>query len=332
MLRVGGKMKKTLLFKNSSAHAFCPEFDILGCGAIGGRDPARHAFLTLLVAAAVVSGCGGGSSPANPVDQPSVNTPPPALDTDTALSLYESAWLHASLTASALEHAAIDYGVWTTDYCVFGSGSMLASLDGGPVTTGALPAGSHTFAVTFSDCLVDGLVGTSLSGTASAEYTSVDLSDVTALVSTTSMRGTLLAFRSGLHDVTSDGSGTWRRVTTGAGLSTTTYVPTVGSRLVNNLTGNSATFAGGSYTNSQVTPPPGASASVEQDFDRLVVAINGTEYTLDGSLQSIYGFVGNQGTHTGEIRITSNGTLVSRVYGDANGLFSVEVLSALPPF
>jgi hypothetical protein len=208
---------------------------------------------------------------------------------------------------------------------------MRASLDGGSVPAGTLPSGSHTFAVTFTNCLVDGLAGTSLNGTASAVYTGVDMSDVTALVSTSSMRGNGLAFRSGLFDATSDGSGTWRRVTTVAG-STTTYTPTAGSRLVNNLTGNSATFAGGSYSWGYTPPPPGSSASVQQDFANLAVAINGTEYTLDGSLQSVYGFVGSEGRHTGEIRITSNGALVARVYGDANGLFTVEVLSALAPF
>jgi len=310
------------------------------CRAIGGREPSRRALLTLLMAAAVVSGCGGESPPAVTVNQPAVTTPPPAatpppatpaLNTNTALSLYESAWVLASLTASVLEFATIDYGVRTPGSCVFGSGSMLASLDGGSVTAGTLPAGSHTLAVTFANCLVDGLAGTSLNGTASAAYTGVDLSDVTALVSTNSMRGTALALRSGLYDVTSDGSGTWRRVTTDAG-STTTYTPTVGSRLVNNLTGNAATFAGGSYSSGHTSPPPGSSASVQQDFASLAVAINGTEYTLDGSLQSVYGFVGNEGRHTGEVRITSNGALVARVYGDANGLFSIEVLSALVPF
>ena len=208
---------------------------------------------------------------------------------------------------------------------------MLASLDGGPVTAETLPAGSHTFAVTFMNCTVDGLAGIMLNGTASAVYTGGDLSDVTALVSTSSMRGTGLAYRSQLYDVTSDGSGTWRRVTTDAG-TTTTYTPTVGSRLVNNLTGHSATFAGGTYSSGYTSPPPGSSASAQQDFDSLTVAVDGTEYTLDGSLQSVYGFVGNEGRHTGEVRITSNGNLVARVYGDANGLFSVEVLSALTPF
>ena len=120
-------------------------------------------------------------------------------------------------------------------------------------------------------------------------------------------------------------------MTTGAG-STTTYTPAVGSRLVNNLTGNTATFAGGSYSIGYTSPPPGSAASVQQDFASLAVEINDTEYTLDGSLQSVYGFVGNHGRHTGEVRITSNGTLVARVYGDANGSFSIEVLSALTPF
>jgi hypothetical protein len=287
------------------------------------------------MSAALVGGCGGGSSPAVPADQPTVTTPPPAptsFDTSTALSLYESAQVHASLTASALEYAVMDYRLWTTDYCVFGGGSMLAGLDGSPATIEQLPPGSHTFTVTFTNCLVDGLVGSTLDGTVSAAYTAVDLSDVTALVSTSSMRGTLLAFRSGLFDVTSYGSGTWRRVATGGGLSITTYTPTVGSKLVNNLTGNAATFAGGSYSSAQTTPPPDSSASVEQDFDNLIVAIDGTEYTIDGTLKSVYGFVGNQGVHTGEVRITSNGNLVARVYGNAKGQFSVVQLSTLPPF
>ena len=179
----------------------------VGWRAIGGRGPSRLALLALLVAAAVVGGCSSESPPADTVDRPVVTTTPPAapaLNADTALSLFESARVHASLTASALEHATLYYRVWTTDYCVFGSGSLLASLDGGPVTTERLPAGSHTFSVTFRDCLVDGLFGSSLDGTASAAYTAVDLSDVTALVSTNSMRGTALSFRSGLRDVTSD--------------------------------------------------------------------------------------------------------------------------------
>ena len=292
----------------------------------------------LLLTLAALAACGGGdggSAQAVPPPTPAASSPPtagPALNAGTVLGLYESAGVLASLTASALVHATSDYEVWTTGPCVFGSGSLLASLDGSSATRGTLPAGSHTFAVAFSNCLVDGLVGTTLNGTASAAYTSIDLSDVTALVSASSMRGTLLALRSGLHDVTSDGSGTWRRVTTSSG-STATYTPTGGSRLVNNSTGNTAAFSGGSYSSGYaLPPPPGASASVRQDFASLAVAVNGTGYILDGNLQSVYGFAGNEARHTGEVRITSNGALVARVYGDVKGVFRIEVLRALQPF
>jgi hypothetical protein len=292
------------------------------------------------MAATFVSGCSSGSSPAVAVNPPPTTTAPPtttpppptALKTDTAFSLYEAAWMQASLTASALEHATASYRVWTTAACVFGSGSMLVALDGGPVTAGPLPAGSHTFEVTFRDCLVDGLAGISLNGTASAVYTSVDLTDLTAMVSTSSMRGTGLALSSGLSDVTAKGSGTWRRVSTGEGYTTTTYEPATGSTLINNLTGHSLTFLGGTYSSGQTPPPSGSSASVQQDFVNLKVAIDGTEYVLDGSLRSVYGFVGNQGSHTGEIRITSNGAVVARVFGDTNGGFRIDVLSDLVPF
>jgi hypothetical protein len=287
---------------------------------------------------ALVTACGGGGesapTPAANSNPPVVTTPPTAAaprNSKTALNLFESAQVLASLSASALYHATIDYRVWTTGPCVFGDGSLQATLDGRVVTAGTLPVGSHAFSVTFTDCLVDGLAGTMLSGTSLAVYTSVDWRDVSALVSVSSMRGTLVAFRSDLRDVTSDGSGTWSHVAAGAE-STTTYSPTVGSRLVNNSTGNAATFTGGSYSSGQTSPPPGSSASVWQDFNSLAVAINGTNYILDGTLQSVYGFVGNEGRHTGEVRIANNGTLVARVYGDTNGQFRVEVLSALEPF
>jgi hypothetical protein len=285
-----------------------------------------------------LSACGGGggdggSAQAPVAPSPAASTPTagPAVNTSTALNLYESAQVLASLTASALVHATPDYAVWTTGPCVFGNGSLLASLDGGPVTAGVLPAGAHTFAVAFSNCLVDALVGTTLNGAASAEYSGVNFSDVTALVSSRSMRGTVLALRSSLDDVTADGSGTWRRVTTSTG-STTSYTPTAGSRLINNLTNNTAIFTGGSYSSGHTSHPPGSSASVRQDFANLAVAINGTDYVLEGGLQSVYGFVGNEASHSGEVRITSNGTLVARIFGGADGAFRVEVLSPLVPF
>ena len=91
--------------------------------------------------------------------------------------------------------------------------------------------------------------------------------------------------RSELNDVTADGSAVWTRV--GSSTKTTTYTPAAGSRLVNNSTTNVATFGGGSYS---VIRYPGSKADWNERFDNLKVAINGTEYTLNGSLDDDTGF------------------------------------------
>ena len=85
-----------------------------------------------------------------------------------------------------------------------------------------------------------------LNGVASAAYNAAEWSNVTATVSADSVRGRGLAFLSELDDVTADGSAVWTRV--GSITVTTTYTPATGSRLVNNLTTNVATFGGGSYS------------------------------------------------------------------------------------
>ena len=65
---------------------------------------------------------------------------------------------------------------------------------------------------------------------------------------------------------------------------------------------------------------------MERRFDNLTVAINGTEYTLNGSLDTTSGR-----TYTGEIRIINNGTLVARIYGDVRNALTIEVLVPLVP-
>ncbi len=205
---------------------------------------------------------------------------------------------------------------------------MQPSLDGISAAKGTvLPPGSHTFAVTFADC-ADDWYGIRLDGAASAAYTSsTDLNELTALLSVNSMRGRGGLGSPNLDDVTADGSGRWTREQRDTGRSTTTYSPTIGSRLVNNLTNNVATFGGGSYSTIQHEPTPGSSSRVQREYDNLAVAINGTDYVLSGNILSTYGSSGSASdvSHSGEVRITSNGTLVARIYGvgglvDARGL------------
>ena len=240
--------------------------------------------------------------------------------------------MHAFLTASPLDSAVLHRDeVWTSGPCIDGSGSLQTSLDGASPAKGTvLPPGRHTFAVTFANCLVDGLVGIRLNGVAAAAYTSTDPNDLAALVSVNSMRGTgSLGLHSDIYDVTADGSGTWTRARRDTGRSTTTYSPAVGSRLLNNLTTNVATFGGGSYAVTDHEPTPGSASLVQREYNNLAVAINGTDYILSGSLLSTYGFDSSR-NHSGEVRITSNSALVARVYGDG-GAFRVEVLVPLVP-
>ena len=256
---------------------------------------------------------------------PSPPQPPSDPQRRAALALFESASLHESLTTSPITWATEDGKVWTDGPCAFGSGSLQGSLDGGlPPTTGTfLPTGSHTYVVSFSNCLV-AWYGVGLSGVASTAYDASEWSNFTATVSAESVRGAGLASGqfSDLYDVRAEGSAVWTR--TGSSTKTTTYTPAPGSRLVNNWTTNVATFGGGSY--SMIQHPRG----VERRFDNLKVAINGTEYTLNGSFNYMSGSNGSP-QYTGEIRIINNGTLVARIYGDVGNALTIEVLVPLVP-
>jgi hypothetical protein len=244
--------------------------------------------------------------------------------------LFEAASLHAGVTTSPLTWVTGEDGQvrWTNGPCDDPKqGSVQGSLDGGvsPTSGTFLPTGSHTYVVSFSNCLVDGWSGT-LNGIASAAYDAAEWSNVTATVSADSVRGRNLASFSELHDVTADGSAVWTRVGIGSSTQTTTYTPAAGSRLVENSTTNVATFGGGSY--SMIRYP---AKGTEQRFDNLKIAINGTEYTLNGSIDTTYGSSGSN-IHAGEVRIINNGTLVARVYGDRGKDLRVEVLVPLVPF
>ena len=286
---------------------------------------ARVVMASLGVCVVITLGC--DKSPSAPSPPPGPQLPSgPSASQRAALALFEAASLHQWLTASPLIFATYDGKVvWTNGPCEFPEqGSLHGSLDDGvsPTSGTFLPTGSHTYVVSFSNCLVDGWAGR-LNGAASAAYNAADWSNVTATVSADSVRGRYLATFSELDDVTADGSAVWTRVGSSPSTRTTTYTPAAGSRLVNNSTTNVATFGGGSYSIIQY-PAKGT----EQRFDNLKVAINGTEYTLDGSLDTTYGSNGSR-THTGEVRIINNGTLVARIYGNGGNDLIIEILVPL---
>lgn len=294
------------------------------------RSLARVVMASLGVSVVITLGC--GKSPSAPSPPPGPQPPSgPSASQRAALSLFEAVSLHWGVTTSPLTWATEEDGKvrWTNGPCDFvEQGSVQASLDGGvsPTSGTFLPTGSHTYVVSFSNCLVDGWAGT-LNGVASAGYDAAEWSNVTATVSADSVRGRNLAIFSELRDVTAGGSAVWTRVGIGSSSTQTmTYTPAAGSRLVNNSTTNVATFGGGSY--SMVRYP---AKGTEQRFDNLKVAINGTEYTLNGSLDTTYGSNGSH-IHTGEVRIINYGTLMARIYGDVRNALTIEILAPLVPF
>ena len=293
---------------------------VAACG--GSSDPPRGA-----VDGGGVGGAVGGDVDDGGVDDggadggvyggPSVSQPDEAV-----MRLYQTAWLHASQASPfQLTPGGDEDSVWTTGPCAVW-GQVQASLDGAPAPA-VLPTGSHTFAVTFTDdCTVgDVMAGEGLAGTISATYVTTDWNELTAVVSADSMS---VVCCSGGYDFTANGGGMWTRSRTAR---TMTYTPTVGATLINNRTTHVAMFGGGSYSSGYTrTPYGGWLHSGKEEFDNLKVAVGATSYILHGSIEvePLY-----RSAARGEVRITSNGSLVARIYGDANGVLRTEVLSPL---
>src|SRR5687767_10616980 len=122
----------------------------------------QHVRLTA-VCACIVVGVGCSNERRLPTDPtppgstaPTAPSPPPPPSTPqnlAAFALFEAASLHAGVTTSPLYVAAEDGKVWTDGPCY--GGSLQGSLDGGvsPTPGTFLPAGSHTYVVSFSNCL-----------------------------------------------------------------------------------------------------------------------------------------------------------------------------------
>ena len=294
----------------------------------------------LLVCAGLIASCGGGSND-SPASQTATPSEPPASiaepNSPAVLALYSATGAHRYATTAPL---TIYYGgakapaVWADGVCEGGDGSMEAALDDAPTTFGALlPTGSHTYSVRFTNCLVDGLDGIRLTGTTTLRYSTADWANVSAHVSTASMRATgRVGLFDSLQDVTASGSGTLTMASTNptvGGSYTISYVPSVGATLVNNLTTNVITFKGGSLLSARVGDQSQAE-SMQNGFANLAIDLNGVEYVLDGTLQSV--FVNRVETRSGEIRITSAGVLVARIFQESGGPLRAIALAPIVTF
>ena len=77
--------------------------------------------------------------------------------------------------------------------------------------------------------------------------------------------------------------------------------------------------------------PTGIGKCRTRGAQRPDLTIGGTSYTLNGSLHSVYAFSAEETSHSGEVRITRNGSLMARVYGDGTWKLRTEILGPLNP-
>ena len=303
-----------------------------GHGNLSAQPFVIAAIRALCVAAAVcVTACGGGggSAPIASIAPTSggalaPSSPAPAEERAAALRLYES-----GLIASYLAQNVVWSLAWggSSGRCVFGSGSIQLDVDGSPESK--LLSGSHALSAAFDNCLIDGLVGTSLNGSLSGTYSFAGEYDYAAQFAARNISGSLLAYVSDLHAITSDGPLTLTSASTGVANTTTwayttTFTPAVGFRLVNNATGNVLTFGGGNCSSSY----DAATQSGHSDFNGLELQVNGTRYTVDGSIN--WSTKSGRLSYTsGIVGITSGGVLHANLAGHQSGLLMVQVLVPL---
>jgi hypothetical protein len=264
-----------------------------------GRTMKNNVSLFLVAVAMSLAACGGGDSGTLPAPSPAAaTTPPPAPGSPPvlgnpgavapAMAMFDSIAAHQRLVASPLVFTVGD-AEWTvmmpSGACALGEGSVQVALDGTPpANLTQLPLGNHTYTATFVNCLVDGLVGTTLTGTATAAYSRSSDESLTATVASAGMRGTgTLTQFSSLADLNAAGSANWTLAKTSTG-TTATYAPHAGATLVNNLTGRILTFESGRYSVAVNFNP----YFIQSQYDQLAFNINGLKYTLNGGITRTY--------------------------------------------
>lgn len=218
---------------------------------------------------------------------------------------------------------------------VCASGSLTGRLNGGalPAPGTALPTAA-TLAATAADCDADGTVYT---GTASVSYT---LTGVDPTVGTATGTVTALRLRDGTgdsvsRDITANGSGTLTLTGSTSGTTVTqgvTLAPGVGATLRNELSGLTATFAGGGLVvSSDTSRTTGLLTRSRITYNDLRFAVAGVNYLATGFYELSYTSQGGFASGSGEALLSTGGVTVGRIYATASGVF-IEANGISQPF
>lgn len=211
---------------------------------------------------------------------------------------------------------------------VCSAGSLSGQLNGGalPAAGTTVPAAA-TLSLSASACDVDGTVYT---GSASVSYNLTGLQPTvgSATGTVTAMRLRDVSGGSVTRDFTANGNGTLTLAGSVSGALTSqsiTLAPAAGATLRNELSGLTATFAGGSVAGlSETHSTSGMLTRSRVTYNDLRFAVAGVNYLASGFYEISFGAQGGYAGGSGEVLLSSGGATVGRIYANANGIF-IEV-------
>ncbi len=229
-----------------------------------------------------------------------------------------------------------DAGTLVSPATVCSPGSISGSFNGGalPAPGTALPT-SGTLAATASGCATKD--GTLVSGTSSVNYNfsafEPPSGSATATVTNVHLRSP--ATGTATLDITANGTAT---ATTNSSLAngqlttTTSLAPAGGATLRSELSGLTAAFASGDVS-LLLTTVDGSTLPVRTrvSYNNLRFAVGSVNYLANGSYEVTYSTPGAFAGASGEVLLTTGGTTVGRIYGNAQGIF-IEVNGTVQPF
>ena len=274
------------------------------------------------------------------VTPPPGNVPPPGTLSPTEVdSLLRMTFLAANVYAmgfSPVDQFITDATLWADPAKVCKSGTAKGTLNSFPIPVGSMVvAGSGTLSGTFAQCVPVSDDSALYDGTAQISYTTTaGLTNFTGDAQISNFHIVQKTLATISTDLTGNGTigvvGTSNRTTSRVDESLT-ITPRPGTILVDNKTGQNATFVSGSTIFTSVTPVnTSALFQASTNQQNLTFTLGGSMYVASGLLTTN---TANSGSFTGsgQIILTRDGIRLGRIFATSQGLF-VEINGVIQPF
>lgn len=258
-----------------------------------------------------------------------------ADDTEQKLALLRLLSLAGSLLeagAAPLELVGDDMKSLSSAAVCPGGGSVSGTLNGTALAVGVTLPPSGTLAATFSQCMTDAQARYQGSSSVAYDFSSFEPANGTATATMNNLRITHSS------DFTANGGVTLAIANSLAnGDSTFNYTITPGANatLRNEASGLLATFNSGSLqTRFVMVVATERLKTLRHQYSAMNFSVGGVAYLAEGFYQLDYNTSGGLPVllgGSGEVRLTSAGALVGRLFATAEGLF-IEVNGTVVPF